>query len=50
MVTNKMKDILNKLNDLCYKASEEIFENEETKEILETCDKLQMLIDKYLNI
>lgn len=42
------RELLQKIADLCYQASEEIFENEETKEILLACDKLQILIDCYL--
>lgn len=42
------KELLQKIADLCYQASEEICENEETKEILITCDKLQILIDDFL--
>lgn len=42
------KELLQKIADLCYQASEEICENEETKEILIACDKLQTLIDDYL--
>lgn len=42
------KELLQKISDLCYQASEEICENEETKEILMVCDQLQTLIDDYL--
>lgn len=42
------KELLQKIADLCYQASEEIYENEETEKILIVCDKLQMLIDDYL--
>lgn len=41
-------NLLQKISDLCYLASEEIFENENTKEILNTCDNLTILIDVYL--
>lgn len=50
MVTKEMKDLLKRLEDLCYQVSEEVFENEETKEILDTCDKLELLINGYLGI
>ena len=50
MVTSEMKAILKQIADLCYKASEEIVDNEETKEILNLCDKLQDSIDQYLKI
>lgn len=43
------KELLQKIADLCYQASEEVGEDEETKKILDTCDKLQVLIDDYLN-
>lgn len=45
-----MKNILKQISDLCNKASEEVFENDQTREILNTCDKLQYLIDDYFNI
>lgn len=43
-------NLLKRIADLCYQASEEIFENERTVEILNTCDKLQDMIDGYLGI
>lgn len=49
MITDDMKRLLQKISDLCYKASEEVYENGDTKEILNTCDILQELIDRYLN-
>ncbi len=48
MIADEMKKILANIADLCYQASEEIHEDEDTKEILDTCDKLQDLIDEYL--
>lgn len=52
MVTDEMKELLKQIADLCYKASEEVFEDEELEKtgILNTCDKLQEKIDKYLGI
>lgn len=41
-------DLLKRIADLCCQASEEIFEDDRTMEILNTCDKLQDLIDEYL--
>lgn len=48
MVTNKMRELLQRISNLCYQASEKIFENGDTKEILDTCDKLQDMIDNFL--
>lgn len=42
------RELLQRIADLCYQAGEEIVDNEETKEILIACDKLQVLIDDYL--
>ena len=48
MMTEEMKSLLKQIADLCYKASEEVFDNEETKLILSTCDTLAEQIDEYL--
>lgn len=48
MITEEMKNLLDKISDLCYQAGNEVIENEETEEILNTCDMLQELIDSYL--
>ena len=47
-----MKKLLKQIADLCYKASEEIFEDEELKKtgILNICDELQGKIDNYLEM
>ena len=50
MVTKEMKELLEQISDLCCQASDEIFEDENTKEILKACDKLRDLIDGYLEI
>lgn len=50
MVTSEMKALLKQIADLCYKASEEIIDNEETSRILNKCDELQEAIDEYLHI
>lgn len=51
-MTEEMKKLLKKLSDLCYKASEEIYEDEEMKGtgILNMCDELRDIIDRYLKI
>lgn len=49
-VTSKMKEILKEIAELCRQASEEVHEDDETKEILNACDKLQDLIDGYIGI
>ena len=48
MVTEEMKKLLKQIADLCYTASEEVFEDEELEEtgILNICDELQEKIDK----
>lgn len=48
MVTREMKELLEQISGLCYQASNEVFEDVDTKNILKTCDKLQELIDRYL--
>ena len=52
MVTEEMKELLKQIADLCYKASEEIYEDNEMENagILSTCDELYEKIDKYLEI
>lgn len=50
MITNEMKELLKKISDLCYQASEEVFETEKTKDILDVCDKLQDMIDNLLEV
>lgn len=50
MITKQMKELLEQIASLCYKASEEVFETEETKKILNCCDNLQEMIDDYLKI
>lgn len=50
MVTEEMKDLLKQIETLCCKASDEIYENDETADILNTCDSLQEKINNYLNI
>lgn len=51
-MTEEMKELLKQISDLCYKASEEVYEDEIMEEIgiLNMCDKLQNAIDKYLKI
>ena len=48
MVTEEMKNLLEQIGDLCSQASEEVVDNEETKEILNICDTLQDLIVDFL--
>lgn len=49
MVTNEMKELLKKIADLAYQASEEVYDNENgTAGILNLCDKLYEKIDEYL--
>ena len=50
MITEEMKKLLKQIADLCYTASEEVFEDEELEEtgILNICDELQEKIDNYL--
>ena len=52
MFTEEMRELLVKISDLCYKASEEVYEDEEMErmKILSMCDDLQDSIDKYLKI
>lgn len=45
-----MKELFKKIAELCSQASEEVYEDDKTKEILNTCDKLQDLIDRYIGI
>lgn len=49
-VTTAMKELLKKISDLCYEASDEVFEDEqlEATGILTDCDHLQEKIDRYL--
>lgn len=48
MITAEMKEMLEQIAVLCNKASDEIFENEETKPILDGCDNLADMIESYL--
>ena len=52
MFTDEMRELLKQISDLCYKASEEVYEDEEMEDmgILNKCDELQDAIDKYLKI
>lgn len=50
MITEEMKALLEQIADLCNKASEEVLETTETLGILDTCDRLQTMIDDYLQI
>ena len=52
MFTEEMRELLVKISDLCYRASEEVYEDEEMIEIgiLSMCDDLYDAIDKYLKI
>lgn len=43
-------DLLRRIADLCCQASEEILEDERTREILNACGNLQNIIDEYLGI
>ena len=49
VVTKGMLELLKEISNLCDQASEVVFENEKTKEILNTCDNLVNKIDGYLN-
>lgn len=51
-MTEEMKELLKQISDLCYKASEEVYEDKEMEDagILNMCDELQDAIDKYLKI
>lgn len=51
-VTEEMRALLKQISDLCYKASDEVYEDEEMEQlgILSMCDSLQDSIDKYLKI
>lgn len=49
MVTKEMKSLLQQIADLCYLAGEVIFENDETRSILNSCDNLSSQIDELLN-
>lgn len=45
------KDLFKRISDLCYQASEEIYDDGEengTGGILNLCDQLYVTIDKYL--
>lgn len=51
MVTNKMKELLKKIADLTYQASEEVYDDDNkngTAGILNLCDELYQKIDEYL--
>lgn len=51
MVTNEMKELLKKIADLAYQASEEVYDDNNengTAGILNLCDKLYEKIDEYL--
>ena len=51
MVTNVMKELLNKIADLAYQASDEVYDDDNengTAGILNLCDKLYEKIDEYL--
>jgi hypothetical protein len=51
MVTNEMKELLKKIADLAYQASEEIYDDDNengTAGILNLCDELYEKIDEYL--
>lgn len=48
MVTKEMIELLNMLSNLCYRAGDEVFENEETRNILNACDDLGNMIDDFL--
>lgn len=51
MVTNEMKELLKKIADLAYQASEEVYDDDNengTAGILSLCDKLYEKIDEYL--
>lgn len=47
-VTMEMKELLLQLADLCEQIGDEVIENEETKKILITCDRLSDMIDNYI--
>ena len=49
-MTTEEKELLQRIADLCYQASEEIYEDEalEKSEILSMCDELYEAIDNYL--
>lgn len=44
------KALLRQIAGLCSKASDEVFEDKDTENILNACDGLQMLIDEYLDV
>lgn len=51
MVTNEMKELLKKIADLAYQASDEVYDDDNengTAGILNLCDKLYEKIDEYL--
>lgn len=51
MITQEMKDLLKKVSDLAYQASEEVYDDDKengTAGILSLCDKLYEKIDSYL--
>lgn len=51
MVTNEMKELLKKIADLVYQASEEVYDDDNengTAVILNLCDELYEKIDEYL--
>lgn len=50
VMDNKEMDLLKRISDLCYQASEEIYDDGEedgTGGILNLCDQLYEKIDKY---
>ena len=51
MITEEMKDLLKRVSDLAYQASEEVYDDDDkngTAGILNLCDKLYEKIDNYL--
>lgn len=47
MITKEMKKLLEKVADLSYQASEEVYREEGTADILNLCDKLYEKIENY---
>lgn len=51
MITEEMKDLLQRLADLAAQASDEVYDDDNengTMGILKTCDQLSEKIDNYL--
>ncbi len=52
-MTQEMIDILKNISDLCYKASNEVYEDDDKKKgtakILSLCDNLSEVIDDYID-